>query len=509
MSSLQLQPDYMLAFATSNWKGGSDYTDKSASRASSSYRTRHFADANGGYGLVASDGGTIDAKTDTYGSYIKTYAVYDSTDLYVAIEVIANTTGQGAADDYAEIAFDTTHDGDTLPDTDDYKFKITDSEENPSTSEARGDGSAWDETWSPGTWSGSAADTDTYVTYEFQIPLEYAFGTSTPSNGDIGGFCVHVHKDNLTTYYYWPDATGSGSETNGREDNSSQWGDLFYTKPRLVINEVSPLTSPEWVELYNGGDSIDINGTVLSDQDGFTWKRSSSLIVPNGVYLILMSGSGTDDTDFSDGNGTLYIGTTEFTDAGDDVLLKYGGNDMGFDYMQYGSGGDVDSCPTDAASENSWTGTLSAPSGSDTAGRDKSSSDTNNASDWDNTGGPDVNQPTRGHVNYLASLTVTGADKAPASVVQGESAVVMLQLTMSADYGWIQVSGLDVNRTGTSTTGADISETSIWEDVDGDGEFDSGTDTFLASGTYDDMYYSFSGFNISLSTTFPAPPILE
>jgi hypothetical protein len=64
VSSLQLQPDYMLAFATSNWKGGSDYTDKSASRASSSYRTRHFADANGGYGLVASDGGTIDITID-------------------------------------------------------------------------------------------------------------------------------------------------------------------------------------------------------------------------------------------------------------------------------------------------------------------------------------------------------------------------------------------------------------------------------------------------------------
>jgi photosystem II stability/assembly factor-like uncharacterized protein len=497
-----------------NWRGGNDSTDGSDSRGPLGTGTRHFADANGGYGLVVPDGGTIDitvdgtideasetdwtsiAKTDTYGSYIKTYVVYDSTDLYVAIEVIANSTGEGASDDYAEITFDTNHDDGTSPGTDDYKFKVTDTEENPSTSDAKGDGSVWDNTWSSGTWSGSAADTDTYVTYEFKIPLEYAFGTSTPSDGDIGGFCVHVYKENLTTYYYWPDAAGSGSETNGREDNTSQWGDLFYTRPRLVINEVSPLTSPEWVELYNGGDSIEINGTVLSDQDGFTWTMSSSLVMPNNVYLILMSGSGTDDTDLTDGNGTLYIGTTEFTDAGDDVLLKYGGNDMGFDYMQYGSGGDVNSCPTDAASENSWTGTLTAPSGSDSAGRDKSSSDANSSSDWDNTGGPDVSQRTRGHVNYLASLTVTGADKAPSSVVQGENPVVMLQLTMSADYGWIEVTGLDVNRTGTSTTESDISETSIWEDVDGDGEFDSGTDTFLASGTYDDTYYSFSGFNI-------------
>jgi tetratricopeptide (TPR) repeat protein/photosystem II stability/assembly factor-like uncharacterized protein len=518
ISGLTLQPDYVLSFETGDWGGGSDLTDESSGRGFSDTGTRHFADANGGYGLVAPDGGTIDitidgtidesneldwisiAKTDTYGSYIKTYVVYDSTDLYVAIEVIANGTGEGASDDYAEIAFDTSHDGDTSPDTDDYKFKVRDPVGTPVMSEAQGDGSTWDETWSPGSWSGSASDTDTYVTFEFRIPLEYVFGTSTPSDGDIGGFCVHMFKENLTTYYYWPDATGSGSESNGREDNPSQWGDLHYTRPRLVINEVSPLTSPEWVELHNAGDSIDINGIVLSDQDGFSWTMSSSLVVPNNVYLILMSGSGTDDTDLSDGNGTIYIGTTEFTDAGDDVLLKFGGNDMGFDYLQYGSGGDVNTCPTDAASENSWTGTLSAPTGTDSAGRDKSSSDTNSSSDWDNTGGPDVSQRTRGHVNYLASLTVTGTDKAPSNVVQGENPVVMLQLAMSADYGWIEVTGLDVNRTGTSSIESDISEATIWEDVDGDGEFDSGTDTFLASGTYDDTYYSFSGFSFNVQS---------
>jgi photosystem II stability/assembly factor-like uncharacterized protein len=173
---------------------------------------------------------------------------------------------------------------------------------------------------------------------------------------------------------------------------------------------------------------------------------------------------------------------------------------MGIDYMQYGSGGDVNTCPTDVASENTWTGTLSAPTGSDSAGRDKSSSDTNSSGDWDNTGGPDVGQPTRGHVNYLASLTVSGADKAPATVVQGENPVVMLQLTLSADYGWIEVTGLDVNKTGTSSAQADISEATIWEDVDGDGEFDSGTDTFLASGSYDDTYYSFSGFDTHIQS---------
>ena len=512
-------------FHTSAWsQAGEDYSDDAlqnvTTRSVPESRTRHYADANGGYGLVAPDGGTIDitidgvideasetdwtttAKTDTYGSYIKTYVVYDSTFLYVAVEVLAQTTGNGSTSDFAEVMFDTNHDDGTSPDNDDYKFRATKSTGSSTIVEYRGTGSGWDQAWEQGTWDATGDDSDTYVTYEFKIPLTYSFGSSTPSDGDIGGFCVHVHNKTGDVYYYWPDATGSG-DSNGREDDPSDWGDLFYTKPRLVINEVSPNTTSEWVELYNGGDTIDINGTVLSDQDGFTWKRSSSLVIPNDVYIILMAGSGTDDTDFSDGNGTLYIGTTEFNNTGDDVLLKFGGNDMGFDYMQYGSGSDIQSCPSDPASENSWTGTLTVPSGSDSAGRDKSSSDTNNANDWDNTGGPDVNQRTRGHVNYAASLTVTGEDQAPSTVVQGQTNVVMLNLTLSADYGWIKVTEIDVNRTGTSSTESDISQATIWDDVDENGQYDSGTDICLGTGTYSGGYYTFSGLSVFVQNGNP------
>ncbi|MCK4456956.1 MAG: lamin tail domain-containing protein, partial [Thermoplasmata archaeon] len=512
-------------FYTSAWsQAGEDYSDDALSnittRSTPESRTRHFADGNGGYGLVAPDGGTIDitidgeinetnendwtstAKTDTYGSYIKTYVVYNSTDLFVAVESLSQATGSGSPQDYAEITFDTNHDGGTAPQTDDYKFRVKNDVVNEKKDYA-GTGSAWDEPWTPSSsWDAAVNDTDTYLTYEFRIPLEYAFNTSTPSDGHIGGFCVHVRNNTGSVYYYWPDATGSG-ETNSREDTPNDWGDLFYKRPRLVINEVSPNTTSEWVELYNDGDSIDINGIVLSDQDGFTWTRSSSLVVPNGVYLTLLAGSGTDDTDFSDGNGTLYIGTTEFNNTGDDVLLKFGGNDMGFDYMQYGSGSDIQSCPSDPASENSWTGTLTAPSGTDSAGRDKTSSDTNAASDWDNNGGPDVNQRTRGHVNYLASLTVTGEDQAPANVQQNQTLVVMLNLTLSANYGWIEVTEIDVNRTGTSSTEADISAATLWLDVDEDGEYDSGTDTFIKTGTYASGNYTFSSLSIHVHVNSP------
>jgi hypothetical protein len=511
-------------FYTSAWsQAGEDYSDDSLSnittRSVPESRTRHFADANGGYGLVAPDGGTIDitidgelnetnendwtttAKTDTYGSNIKTYVVYNSTDLFVAIESLSQGTGTGSPQDYAEITFDTNHDGGTNPQTDDYKFQV----KNPGTSgmmNHTGTGSGWGETLPVGpSWDAAVDDTDTYVTYEFRIPLEYVFNTSV-SDGHIAGFCVHLRNFSGAVYYYWPDATGAG-ETNGREDTPDDWGDLFYKRPRLVINEVSPNTTTEWVELYNGGDPIEINGTVLSDQDGFTWTMTSSLVVPYDVYLILMGTTGTDDTDFSDGNGTLYIGTTEFNNTGDDVLLKYGGNDMGFDYMQYGSGSDIQSCPTDPASENSWSGTLTAPSGTDSAGRDKSSSDTNTASDWDNNGGPDVNQRTRGYVNYFATLTVTGGDQAPASVVQGQTSVVMLNLTLTPDYGWIEVTEIDVNRTGTSTTEADVSAATLWKDVNGDGDYDSGTDTYIATGSYTNGNYTFSSLSIFTQTSTP------
>jgi hypothetical protein len=516
VSSLQLQADYVLKFETGNWRGGSDSTDKPAGRGLPVHGTRHFADVNGGYGLVAPDGDTIDitidgtideasetdwtttAKTDTYGSNIKTYVVYNGSDIFIAVELLAQITGNGDVEDFAEVIFDTNHTGGTAPQTGHFKFRATDSTAgSPTLEEYAGTGSLWDSDWNAVEWTASADDSDSYVTFEFRINNSYAFGEYFPSDGDIAGFCVHVYSKTGDAYYYWPDATGSG-DSNGREDTPDDWGDLFYTKPRLVINEVSPLSATEWVELYNGGDSIDINGIVLSDQDGFTWKRSSSLVVPNDVYLVLMAGSGTDDTDFSDGNGTLYIGTTEFTDAGDDVLLKYGGNDMGFDYVQYGTGGDIQSCPTDPASENAWTGTITAPTGSNTVGRDKDSSDTNNASDWDNTGGPDVSAPTRGHINYGSTLTVTGSDKAPSLVFRSETENVMLSLTFSADYGWIGVTDIEIDRTGTSTTESDISAATLWEDVNGDGDYDSGTDTFIASASYSSGVYTFSSLSIGV-----------
>ncbi len=517
--SLQLQPDYLLIFSTENWKGGCDVTDGIPTRGLPNHGTRHYSDANGGYGLVAPDGGTIDitidgtidegsetdwtttAKTDTYGSYIKTYVVYNSTDLFVAIEVLASGTGAGSISDYAEIMIDTNHTGGSAPQTDHFKFRAAKSTGSSILSDWQGSGSGWSNANLGSYWTAVGDDSDTYVTFEFRINLTFVFGSSFPSDGEIAGFCVHVYNNSGNEYYYWPDATGAG-DSNGREDVPDDWGDLFYTRPRLVVNEVSPLTGTEWVELYNGGDPIDINGIVLSDQDGFTWTRSSSLDVPTDVYIILMGGSGTDDTDFSDGNGTLYIGTTEFTDAGDDVLLKYGGNDFGFDYTQYGTGGDVQSCPTEAASENSWSGTVSAPVDTNTTGRNKDSSDTNDGSDWDNNGGPDADQPTRGLVNYLNSLTVSGVDEAPANVVQGETAV-MLTLTLSADYGWLGVTDLDVNRTGTSSTEADVSEASLWVDVDEDGEYDDGVDTFVGAGTYSDGYYTFSGISIVVQNSNP------
>lgn len=516
-SSMSLQPDFAVAFETTDWWGGSDASILPATRAFPEPRTRHFADANGGYGLVVPDGGTIDitidgtidegtetdwtttAKTDTYGSNIKTYVVYNASDIFIAVEVLAQTTGNGDVEDFAEITFDTNHTGGTVPQTDDFKFQATDSTAgSPTLEEYAGTGSLWDSEWNAVEWTASADDSDTYVTFEFRINNSYAFGEYFPSDGDIAGFCVHVYSKTGDTYYYWPDATGSGSLSNGREDTPDDWGDLFYTKPRLVINEVSPLSATEWVELYNGGESIDINGIVLSDQDGFTWTRSSSLDVPNDVYLVLMGGSGTDDTDFSDGNGTLYIGTTEFTDAGDDVLLKYGGNDMGFDYVQYGTGGDIQSCPSDPASENSWTGSITAPTGTNTVGRDKDSSDTNNGNDWDNTGGPDVSAPTRGHINYGCTLTVTGSDQAPTVAFRSETEIVMLSLTFSADYGWIGVTNIEIDRTGTSTTESDISAATLWEDINGDGDYDSGTDTFIASASYSSGVYTFSGLSIGV-----------
>jgi hypothetical protein len=130
----------------------------------------------------------------------------------------------------------------------------------------------------------------------------------------------------------------------------------------IMINEVlyDPLGSDvdgEFVELYNPtGNWVYLEGWALTDRDGTGPEIVfHGLAVPGQGYLVVFTGAGTNDTDFSDGIGRLYLDRNEglWSNTGDDVLIlnKTGGT---VDYMSYGDGISVDPPPADT----NWSGTV-------------------------------------------------------------------------------------------------------------------------------------------------------
>jgi hypothetical protein len=387
IDAMDITGEFRVYFETTDWKGDEDdayYPIDSIVEG----KTRHYKDANGGYGLFAnyqsSTGITIDGKLSDWptGANYDYYATgdlnisvfQDGSNLYVGVNV-TDTTYDGSGDE-SILCFDIEHNG-VLNDGVDWNITLF------------GGNTTSIKSWNS---TSSAFDKDKSVsseascfywsainkwTWEYKIALADVYGAA-PINGEITGFIVRTMNQTSADSRFWPYTVDN---TADKEKNASNYGDLFYNKTRFLINEVASAADPDWIELYNGGDNIDLNGISITDQDEFTWT-SSSLVFPNDCYLLLKSGSGTDDTDFSDGTGTIYIGATDWNDVGDDVLLVYGGNGCGIDYMQYGSGSDVDACPSDTKSDNSWTGTSSAPGASESLGRDSSSTDTDTSSDW-------------------------------------------------------------------------------------------------------------------------------
>jgi hypothetical protein len=366
IDAMDITSEFRIYFETTDWKGNEDDAHYPIDFIVEG-KTRHYADANGGYGLFANyqsgTGITIDGKLSDWptGANYDYYATnglnisvfQNGSNLYIGVNV-TDTTYDGSGDE-SILCFDIEHNG-VLNDGVDWNLTLF------------GDNTTSIQSWN---------STSNKWTWEYKIALADVYGAA-PTNGEITGFIVRTIDQTSADSKFWPYTVG---DTADKEKNASNYGDLFYNKTRFLINEVASAADPDWIELYNGGDDIDLNGISVTDQDGFTWT-SSSLVFPNDCYLLLKSGSGTNDIDFSDGTGTIYIGTTDWTDVGDDVLLVYGGNGCGIDYMQYGSENDVNACPSDTKSDNSWTGTLEILSPTQSLGRNSSSTDTDASSDW-------------------------------------------------------------------------------------------------------------------------------
>lgn len=121
----------------------------------------------------------------------------------------------------------------------------------------------------------------------------------------------------------------------------------------LRLNEVlyDPVPGAgEWIELYNAGPDLNLQGTTLTDQDGHTYAFPS-LAVPRGAYLVLKVGPGP-DTGFRNHAATLHMGLSVpiLNDDGDDLLLL--GRGRVLDYLRYGEGPAADPPPPQAP----WAG---------------------------------------------------------------------------------------------------------------------------------------------------------
>jgi hypothetical protein len=261
---------------------------------------------------------------------------------------------------------------------------------------------------------------------------DFAIGAPFADNGalvDCGGVYIFNGSSSLNPNMYVSDAnrTMFGNQSGmlfgyalaGGDINLNDYSDVivgapFYDKgsaqdvgsvwiytvetiggvppTNVVINEVMhyAITDPggEWVELYNPGGDIDINGWDLIEHSGATWTIPSSYIFASGTYVTLANNGQTFyDThgfypDFEAAGGTIAIDlivSGTFTLENDDCLRLRDASATVIDGLSWGTDTDVLNPPAEACTVAGRT-----------LGRDKDSTDTDSASDWENTGGIDV-----------------------------------------------------------------------------------------------------------------------
>ena len=90
---------------------------------------------------------------------------------------------------------------------------------------------------------------------------------------------------------------------------------LASTSNDIVINEImfNPVVADsgkEWIEIYNGNATININGWTISNRTGAAVATLPNWNFPTGTYLVVHFGSGTNDNNFTNGTGHFYTNTS-------------------------------------------------------------------------------------------------------------------------------------------------------------------------------------------------------
>ena len=163
---------------------------------------------------------------------------------------------------------------------------------------------------------------------------------------------------------------------------------IIPRSPNVVINEVYPYPGSgreEWIEIYNPGSSdISLASYKVRDGDGEL------------DFTIPQSGPGWDGVLSADSHLVIYIslpGVLNDSSDGDSVSVL-APDGTGVDFVRYGNCSDAPPAGT------TWTGANpQTPVQGQSLGRDGTSTDTNDGSDWENTGGVNADDPTPGRRN--------------------------------------------------------------------------------------------------------------
>lgn len=205
-----------VAFATSDWSGAGDATIPAGLRG-----TRGFGpgplDGQNAQSVLATpltnvpvvDGDCFTTGTEYEGSSTGSstgvffYIGRRSDFQYVYVCVRATLDSTSNAFDWGELLFDTGHNGQGTPQTDDRRFRVFSG--SGSLGREKGDGNAWvncDTDCDAGD-IGQGAFTGGVEVYEFRIRFSDVWGTNSPGANQRAGFAIVVHDDDAGLNYAW------------------------------------------------------------------------------------------------------------------------------------------------------------------------------------------------------------------------------------------------------------------------------------------------------------------
>ncbi|MGB0384795.1 MAG: FG-GAP-like repeat-containing protein [Ardenticatenaceae bacterium] len=161
----------------------------------------------------------------------------------------------------------------------------------------------------------------------------------------------------------------------------------------VVINEVmvDPVKGNEWVEIHNAGtEKIDLSGWQFTNGAKLAYTLPRNTFLDKDAYLVVELPAG-DNLSAKEGRLGLYSSASYSTETivdfvqwdADETLENTTADDIAMKAGQWGK-------------EN-----VSPPATGDSLARDRVSTDSNSAKDWDNQNGADADAPTSGAINIL------------------------------------------------------------------------------------------------------------